>query len=451
MLELVVLDGTADGGPTWVVELDVGEALAPGDEAALRHAVRHGALDPTKTHFLRDLVRGEPAEGGEVWAGRLTARPPCAAPSIDVDAHDSVRTTLRLVPAGTGAPRPPCLPVVPNTPWPAEAEEAARHPEGEPLLSVVVVSKDDEAVIARSVRAIVGQDCDAATQVIVVTSGTDRTAEIVRTRFPQVELVELDHPALPGEARNAGLRLARGRYVTFPGSHIELAQGSLRARLGAHLAGWVMVTGSTLNGTRTWAGWASYFVDHSQSLPRRPSEALAAAPSSASFLTAAVRSVGGYPEHMLTAEDTVVNTELFALGYGAWREQGAAFIHHSPCRSPRILVRHHYRRGRGFGQMILQRRRPGTPVLDRWRLRTLGTTYVVARMHRVHTATWRDGGELRARWLLVSPLAAVAVVAAWVGAWSELLRPRPGWREELFADRLTIADAQRRWRRRTAT
>ena len=33
-------------------------------------------------------------------------------------------------------------------------------------------------------------------------------------------------------------------------------------------------TGSTLNGTRTWAGWASYFLDHSSVLPGRPSTEL---------------------------------------------------------------------------------------------------------------------------------------------------------------------------------
>lgn len=67
----------------------------------------------------------------------------------------------------------------------------------------------------------------------------------------------IDHPALPGEARNAGLALARGRCVTFPGSHIELPQGSLAARVDAHLAGWGMVTNTTRAGTRTASGWAS--------------------------------------------------------------------------------------------------------------------------------------------------------------------------------------------------
>ena len=49
----------------------------------------------------------------------------------------------------------------------------------------------------------------------MVTSGTDRTAEIVRSQFPGVRVVALDHPALPGEARNAGLRAARAPLLAL--------------------------------------------------------------------------------------------------------------------------------------------------------------------------------------------------------------------------------------------
>jgi hypothetical protein len=46
-----------------------------------------------------------------------------------------------------------------------------------------------------------------------------------------------------------------------------------------------MVTGTTLNGTRTRAGWASYFLDHSSVLPGRPSQELTAPPAHCSYRT----------------------------------------------------------------------------------------------------------------------------------------------------------------------
>jgi glycosyltransferase involved in cell wall biosynthesis len=405
---------------------------------------------------------------------------------VDLDADDHVRTTLRILHRGsydearrrarvakyaeadpqrrwqpdydalTAAAdrpkpvegRPPGLPVVPHEPWPAEAAAAAAHPAGEPLLTVVIISRDDEGVIARAVEGVLAQEIDAAVQVVVVTSGTDRTAAIVRERYPDVELVVLDHPALPGEARNAGLALARGRYVTFPGSHIELAPGSLQARLDAHRAGWGMVTCTTRNGTRTPSGWASYFLDHSGGLPGRPSHVMTVAPSYASCLTVAIRHVGGFPEHMRTAEDTVANTTLFELGYGAWRAQHSTMVHHSPCRNAVVMVRHHHRRGRGLGQMLRQQRPPDGPLLTRRLLRSLGPRHLVGRLRRVHAYTWRYGGDLRWRWLAVSPLAAVGILAAWLGAWREILSPRPGWWGELFAGRPTLALRRVRWARR---
>jgi len=72
--------------------------------------------------------------------------------------------------------------------------------------------------------------------------------------FPSVRCVELPFRVLPGEARNAGLWMARGDYVTFPGSHVWLRPGSLAARVAAHDDGWDMVTGAVVNGNESAAG-----------------------------------------------------------------------------------------------------------------------------------------------------------------------------------------------------
>ena len=107
-----------------------------------------------------------------------------------------------------------------------------------PLLSAIMIARDDAATIERSVRAVVEQECSWSFETIVVVSGSPRTAAVVRELFDEeVTLVELAEPALPGKARNAGLARARGEYVSFPGSHVELAPGSLAHRIRAHEAG----------------------------------------------------------------------------------------------------------------------------------------------------------------------------------------------------------------------
>ena len=139
---------------------------------------------------------------------------------------------------------------------------------------------------------------------------TDSCAET----FPQVRAVQLPARALPGEARNAGLWMAGGEYVSFPGSHVRLLPGSLQARLRAHDDGWDLVAGAVVNGNDTPAGWASYFLDHAAKTPSRPAGEWKGVPGSASYVRRDVRAVGGFPEDVRTAEDTIVNKQLYAQG-----------------------------------------------------------------------------------------------------------------------------------------
>ncbi len=454
--------------PAWIMFLDADERLAPDDAAASRIFVEHEA-DPDDGYLFRihrmidDLAHYDRARlsVGRLFAHRPGLRLPTArlhAPYLPTTIPRSRwrRTTLRIQHlAGLteedrrarvakyreadpdrvyqadyanllAAPirvrdwwdRSPHLPVVANTPVPDPPTE---RDDGRPVLSVVVISQNDEDTIERSLRAIVSQECPERFEVILVSSGSDRTARIARERFPGVAVVELDHPAFPGKARNAGLRVARGRYVTFPGSHVEIQPGSLAARLRAHRRGYTMVTGTMLNGTRTKAGWASYFLDNTAALPGRPSQRLEGPPVRCSYLREALDEVGGFRENIRAAEDTVVNLELFERGYSACRDQDAVALHHSPCRTVSTLVRHHFVRGRGMGRVLLDdaldRHRFPNPRIARFAV--FGVVDRLRRMTR-HVRDWGDG--LRARYWRSLPLIGLGAVCWWLGACYELAR-----------------------------
>jgi glycosyltransferase involved in cell wall biosynthesis len=294
-----------------------------------------------------------------------------------------------------------------------------------PALSAIVISRDDDERLVRTVASVVNQECPWPFEVIVVASGKGNGAALVRARFPGVTVVDLPKPALPGEARNAGLRLARGEYVSFPGSHVELPPGSLAARLRAHDLGYAMVTGTFLIGTRTRAGWASYFLDHSAMLPGRPSEELEGAPASCSYRRDALLAVGGFPEDARAGEDTVVNQELARRGYCAFRAQDVTMIHYSPCRTPWRLLQHHFTRGRGFGRILRERRG--------WQRRDIlgasGLRFVMRHtLGRVARTSWnvRRWGDAatRTEFWLAFPLVVAGATAAAAGAVYELLVPR---------------------------
>ncbi|MFN8027177.1 MAG: glycosyltransferase [Acidimicrobiia bacterium] len=312
-------------------------------------------------------------------------------------------------------PRPPGLPVLVGAPD-AVVDVDATDLDA-PALSAVVISRNDESRIARTVRSVVEQECEEPFEVIVVTSGTDRTAAIVREQFPGVRVVELDHAALPGEARNAGLRFARGSYVSFPGSHVSLAPGSLAARIRAHDAGWTMVTGTTTNGTDTPAGWAAFFLDHSDALPGRGSVELTGPPSSCSYDRRSLVEVGGFPEDVRAGEDTTVNNLLWQRGGNAFRAADISLVHHNRCATPRRLVEHHFGRGRALTQVHRWR------GIEPARLRTILRTAPRRRIRRIDGNVDRWGGELRDVYRRRRRLVVAGVLAANAGSWWEYVRP----------------------------
>jgi glycosyltransferase involved in cell wall biosynthesis len=475
--------------PRWVMFLDADERIDPGDAAALREFLESGtAADDRAYGFLVHRVTEDLAswDRAGLWGYRLFAwRPGLALPegrlhAVPVPAsipHERyTRTTVRIQHLGGATeerrrdryrkyreadpggdwqsdyaalleppralrpwePRPPGLPVVVDGVSQGSPLEVLGLPDPNadaedgidldaPALSAVVIARDDEDRIERVVRSVATQEMPEPFEVIVVVSGTDRTAEIVLERFPEVAMVQLDRPALPGQARNAGLAVARGDYVSFPGSHVELPPGSLAARLRAHRLGHPMVTGTTLNGNETPAGWASYFLDHSAVLPGRPSEPLAVPPAHCSYERELLLAVGGFPGHLRAGEDTVVNHLLYAMGARAWRAADVPLVHASPCRTPARLLRHHFTRGRAHGRILLEHVPAGGRVLNREELGRIGLGYLPTRLGLTARNVRRWGGpELEERFRQVRPLIAAGAAAAWTGLWFELLRPGRG-------------------------
>ena len=395
----------SDGG--WAIFLDADESISADDGMALRQFV-HGAADPSRAYGFRvyRMVDDEDHyDRARLWVYRLfKAEPGDAMPAEElhfvpvptrVPRERWVRTTIRikhlssltaerresrlrkyeeadpdrrwqadysgLVQAGAPplrwAPRPEGMPVLADLPGAkAGSLDLAELAEDAPLLSAVVIARNNAGTIADTVRSVVAQECDASFEVIVAASGDDGTADVIRERFPQVIVVDVPEPGLPGAARNAGLEVARGEIVSFPGSHVELPPGSLQARMRAHEPGFSMVTGSIVNGRRSHSGWAGYFLDHSTALPERPSGELDAPPAHCSYTREALALVGGFPADVRAGEDTVVNRALWSLGHRAYRSQEIRLTHRNPCASPGRLVRHHFVRGRALGRILRSER-----------------------------------------------------------------------------------------------
>jgi glycosyltransferase involved in cell wall biosynthesis len=296
-----------------------------------------------------------------------------------------------------------------------------------PSLSAIIISRNNEATIADTVTSVINQDVPEPFEVILVTSGTDRTASIVREQFPEVTVIELSKPALPGEARNAGMVVARGKYITFPSSHMELLPGSLAARLKAHQRGYAMVSGVVSNGTPTPAGWGSYFLDHVEGMPGHGRAEFNGPPGDCSYASLPLLEVGWFPEGVRTAEDTAVNMALVRRGYVAYRDPGVRLIHHSRCTTVPRLVRHHFQRGRGLGRLLVERHLERGHLLNRHVLRTRLLEAVPKRLQRIEESVMGlPNTQLIAEYQRFRHLVVLGALATLAGTWYEVLRPAPG-------------------------
>lgn len=474
-----LLEAAAAFAPDWILSLDADERIDPADAAALRAFLETDAIPGCAYGFQHIAMRGDAAHclprfqwiyrcfswaPGQRFPGqKLHFIPvPTAIPralwfrtTIRIQHYGSATPERRMArfekyaeadperrfqadyahllhdPAPSELvrwrPRPPDLPVLVGQlaePEPTEADAIA--------LSAIVIAQRDAAAIARTVGSVVGQVCPEPFEVIVVVSGSPETAAVVRRDFPAVRLIELDQPVLPGAARNAGLAVARGEFVSFPGSHVELPPGSLAARLAAHRRGYAMVTGVAVNGTSTRAGWASYFLDHHEGLPGHGPSVIAGAPAHCSYARQPLLEAGGFPEDRRTGEDTAVNRRLAARGYVALRDPAIVFVHRSPCRTPWRLARHHFHRGRGWGRLQLDAHRQRGHLLTRVQIKRRLLRHLPARLARIEATAAAAESDLTERWTEARGLIRLGAIAAWAGMWTEILRPGPGKLAVLF-------------------
>ena len=108
----------------------------------------------------------------------------------------------------------------------ADAQEQTTAPgPAKPVLSAVVFAYRNEETVLPAVSSLVQQDFEEPFEVIVATSGEDKTAELVRKNYPGVRVVESPVRLLPGAARNLGMDLARGEIIAFLEAKLHCTPG----------------------------------------------------------------------------------------------------------------------------------------------------------------------------------------------------------------------------------
>ena len=102
-------------------------------------------------------------------------------------------------------------------------------------VSVVIVNYNTRDSLERCLRSVLDTIKGAYYEVILVDNASeDRSAEMVRQRFPQVGLICNERNLFYTQATNQGIRIARGRYVLIVNPDVTFLDGSFE-RMYAYL------------------------------------------------------------------------------------------------------------------------------------------------------------------------------------------------------------------------
>lgn len=206
----------------------------------------------------------------------------------------------------------------------------------------------NELTICDAVASLLDQSLEGPLQIVVVTSGGDRSAARVRARFAGVQVVESSARLLPGAARNVGVRAARGDLVAFLAADCLAISGWAAGRVRAHRRGYGAVAGTLVPAEpRTPAAWASHYLLFPARLAGGTSLAISYPNDRAhglSFERDLLDRVGPFREDLRIGEDTDMARRLRDLGLPVWLAGDAAIAHRGP-RRLFDLIGDQYRRG----------------------------------------------------------------------------------------------------------
>lgn len=141
----------------------------------------------------------------------------------------------------------------------------------EPVVSVIIASHNAVTTIRDTLESLERQTGRGQCEIIVVDSSTDGTGAFVKERFPGTRLLEFSSRKFPGDARNAGIRVARGRIIAMTDADCRVGASWLENIIRAHEDSHPVVGGAIACGNpESYVGWGAYFTEFSQWQPSGP-------------------------------------------------------------------------------------------------------------------------------------------------------------------------------------
>jgi glycosyltransferase involved in cell wall biosynthesis len=117
------------------------------------------------------------------------------------------------------------------------ARAIAAMPEPQPLVSVVIPTRNRASLLARAVSSVLGQSWRNLELIVVDDGSTDDTAAVLASfSDPRLRVLRREGGSSAAAARNAGIALARGDYLAFNDDDDIWLPHKLEKQVGALIA-----------------------------------------------------------------------------------------------------------------------------------------------------------------------------------------------------------------------
>jgi glycosyltransferase involved in cell wall biosynthesis len=220
-----------------------------------------------------------------------------------------------------------------------------------PQLSVIVASYNSRRTIANCLQSLRRQVTDKVFEVVVVDSSNDGTGDLVAERFPEVRLLRFEERKYPGDARNAGIEVARADIVASVDADCEAREDWVEQVLEAHRDPSVAIGGAIGNANpASYVGWAAYLCEFSQWIPGAPRRWLTdIATANMSYKKWVFQKYGRFIEGTY-GSDTDFNWRLGRDGHRLlWAP--SMVVSHRGIEDFAEFLRHEFKHGRDCGRM----------------------------------------------------------------------------------------------------
>jgi glycosyltransferase involved in cell wall biosynthesis len=136
------------------------------------------------------------------------------------------------------------------------------------LISIIIPAYDAQPTIIKTLTSLTCQDYLGKKEIIVVNSSQDDTKKIIQRKFPEVKVIQLKKRAFTGDAKNIGLREAKGNIIAFIDSDCTAERNWLSTITKKHKQGYKIVGGSIGNTNfANIVSKAEYFLEDIQLSP----------------------------------------------------------------------------------------------------------------------------------------------------------------------------------------